>query len=104
MLAVIKTGGKQYLVKPGQRIKIEKLPQKEGEEVLFENVLLAKNDENITIGTPNIEGATVKGKILRHGKAEKVIVFKFKAKKREKKKKGYRQLFTEVEITAIEAK
>ena len=103
-LAVIKTGGKQYLVSPGQKIKIEKLPQKEGEEVVFNEVLLLEADKGVEIGTPLVEGAKVKGKVLRQAKAKKVIVFKFKAKKREKKKKGHRQLFTEVEITDIGTK
>ena len=102
MLAVIKTGGKQYIVTLGQKIKIEKLPQEEGSEVMFDEVLLIQNDDNLEIGTPLVEGAKVKGKVIRHGKAEKLVVFKFKPKKRERKKKGHRQLFTEVEITDIQ--
>ena len=102
MLAVIKTGGKQYIVTLGQKIKIEKLPQEEGSEIAFDEVLLIQNDDNLEIGTPLVEGAKVKGKIVRHGKAEKLVVFKFKPKKRERKKKGHRQLFTEVEITDIQ--
>ena len=104
MFAVIKTGGKQYLVAPGQKLKIEKLPQKEGEEVLFEEVLLVKEGEGIRIGTPFVEGAAVKARVLKQGKGKKIIAFKFKPKKKEKRKQGHRQLFTEVEITAIGTK
>lgn len=102
MLAVIKTGGKQYIVTPGQKIKIEKLPQEDGSEVVFNEVLLLETDKGVEIGAPLVQGAKVKGKVLRQAKAKKVIVFKFKAKKREKKKKGHRQSYTEVEITNIE--
>ena len=101
MFAVIKTGGKQYIVTPGQKIKIEKLPQKEGEEVVFEEVLLVKEGEGVRIGTPFVEEAAVKARVLKQGKGKKIIAFKFKPKKKEKRKKGHRQLFTEVEITAI---
>lgn len=116
MLAVIKTGGKQYLVSPGQKIKIEKIVEKRlqparrppverapGQEVVFKDVLLLEKGRKIEIGTPFIKGAKVTGKILRHGKAKKVIIFKYKAKKRYKVKKGHRQPFTEVEIIKIES-
>ena len=100
--AVIKTGGKQYLVAPGQKIKIEKLLQKEGDTVVFDEVLLVKDEENVRIGAPFVQGVKVRGKVLKQGKGEKIIAFKFKPKKKEKRKKGHRQLFTEVEITAID--
>jgi len=112
MLAVIKTGGKQYIVSPGDKIKIEKLNKpalakasagkKEGQEVIFDEVLLLQKGNKLEIGTPLVKGAKVTGKILSHGKGKKIIVFKYKAKKRYKKKKGHRQPFTEVEITKIE--
>ena len=101
MLAVIKTGGKQYLVSPGQKIKIEKLPNAEGEEILFEEVLLVENEGKVELGKPFLEGAKVKGKVTRQEKGEKIVVFQFKNKKNEKKKKGHRQRFTEVEITSV---
>jgi len=101
MLAIIKTGGKQYLVSPGQKIKIEKLDDNEGKEVVFDQVLLLEKDGKVEIGAPLVDGAKVTGKILRQGKAKKVIVFKYKSKKRYKVKKGHRQQFTEVEITEI---
>ena len=103
MFAVIKTGGKQYVVEPGKKIRIEKLPQEAGSEVVFDQVLLAEKGHGIEIGTPVIAGAKVTGKVLRQGRAEKVMTIKFKAKKRYKKKLGHRQIFTEVEITGIDA-
>jgi len=103
MLAVIKTGGKQYIVAPGQRIKIERLNKKEGEEVIFDQVLLLEKNKKAEIGIPLVDGARVTGKVLAHGKGEKLIVFKFKAKTRRKVKKGHRQPYTEVEIKKIES-
>ncbi len=102
MLAVIKTGGKQYVVKPGDKIKIEKLGKKEGDEVSFSDVLLLEKNEKTEIGNPFIEGVKVTAKVLREEKGEKKIVFKYKPKKRQKTKKGHRQIFTEVEILKIE--
>jgi len=104
MLAVIKTGGKQYLVSPGEKIKVEKLAKKDGEEVIFDDVLLLEKQNKLEIGSPTIKDAKVIGKVLRQGKAKKVIIFKYKAKKRYHLKKGHRQQFTEVEIKTIEAK
>lgn len=101
MLAVIKTGGKQYLVSPGQKIKIEKLVKSDDEEVVFDEVLLLEKNKKVDIGCPLIKEAKVTGKVLRHGKGKKLIVFKYKAKKREHRKKGHRQAFTEVEILEI---
>ena len=101
MIAVIKTGGKQYIVSPGDKIKIEKLDIEEAKPVEFSEVLLLEKDNELKIGTPLIEGAKVIGKILEQGKAEKVVVFKYKPKTRYRKKKGHRQPFTQVEITDI---
>ena len=101
MLAVIKTGGKQYLVSPGDKIKIEKLNKKEGAEVTFNEVLLLEKNKKVEIGDPQVKGVKVMGKVLKQAKAKKVIIFKYKAKKRYKVKKGHRQPFTEVEILKI---
>ena len=101
MLAVIKTGGKQYLVSPGDKIKIEKLEKKEGAEITFNEVLFLEKNKKVDIGCPLIKGVKVVGKVLKQGKGKKVIIFKYKAKKRYKVKKGHRQLFTEVEILKI---
>ncbi len=103
MLAVIKTGGKQYLVSPGTKIKIEKLNKKEDEEVIFDQVLLLEKNKKVEIGIPLIKDAKVTGKVLKQGKQKKVIIFKFRRKSRYKVKKGHRQTFTEVEITKIES-
>jgi large subunit ribosomal protein L21 len=102
MLAVIKTGGKQYLVSPGQKIKVEKLAKSAGDEVVFDEVLLLEKQNKLEIGDPLVKGAKVIGKVLSQGKAKKVIIFKYKAKKRYHLKKGHRQQFTEVEIKTIE--
>lgn len=104
MLAVIRTGGKQYLVLPGQKIKIEKLDKKEGEEVVFDQVLLLEKQKKLEIGLPLIKGAKAIGEVLKQGKGKKIIIFKYKPKTRYKVKKGHRQPFTEVEILRIETK
>ncbi|MDD2909579.1 MAG: 50S ribosomal protein L21 [Minisyncoccales bacterium] len=104
MLAVIKTGGKQYIVSPGKKIKIEKLDIEEGENVTFEDVLLINDGKKTVIGEPIIKGATVAGKVLKQDRHKKLIVFKYKPKKRYKVKKGHRQPFTEVEISEISSK
>ena len=102
MFAVIRTGGKQYLVSPGDKIKIEKLDKEEGKEITFTDVLLLEKRSKLEIGNPKVKGAKVVGKILKQGKGKKIIVFKYKPKTRYKVKKGHRQPFTEVEITKIE--
>lgn len=101
MIAVIKTGGKQYLVKPGDKIKVEKLDIEDGKEVIFSEVLLCDNNKKMEIGNPFIKGVEVKGKVLVQGKGKKLIIFKYKPKKRYKRKIGHRQQFTEVEIIEI---
>lgn len=103
MIAVIKTGGKQYLVQPGDKIKVEKLDDKEGTQFTFGEVLLYSDGEKSQIGNPLVKGAKVHGEIIRHGKGEKLIIFKYKPKKRYKRKIGHRQPFTEVQITKIES-
>ena len=100
-LAVIKTGGKQYKVKVGDRIKAEKLDGGEGEKVIFDEVLMLENEKGIEIGSPFINNAKVEGKILKTFKDKKVTGIKFKAKKRYKVKFGHRQTLTEIEITKI---
>ena len=102
MLAAIKTGGKQYLVEPGKKIKIEKIKGKEGKEVTFKEILLVEKNKKVEIGTPLVKGAKVIGKVLKQGKGIKIIIFKYRPKTRYKKKTGHRQPFTEVEILKIE--
>ena len=101
MLAVIKTGGKQYIVKPGDKIKVEKLDIEEGKEIIFSEVLLTQKNKKIEIGAPFVKGAKVTAKFLDSVKGEKLIIFKYKPKKRYKRKVGHRQNFTEVEIKSI---
>src|SRR3989344_426555 len=99
--AVIKTGGKQYKVAEGDVLRVEKLETKGG-EVVFDEVLLVVNGE-VKLGKPLISGAKVSAKVLEEGKGEKKIVFKYKSKTRQHKKKGHRQPYTKVQITKITA-
>jgi len=99
--AVIETGGKQYRVSAGQKVKVEKLDAKEGGEISFDKVLLVADGERVEVGTPYISGAKVSGKILRQARDRKKIVFKYHSKTRYRKKKGHRQYFTEVEIVKV---
>ena len=99
--AVIETGGKQYRVSAGDKLKVEKLAAEAGGNVSFKSVLLVVDGDKADIGTPHVKGATVEAKVLRDARARKVIVFKYHSKARYRKKKGHRQHFTEVEITKI---
>ena len=99
MYAIIKTGGKQYRVSEGETLQVEKL----NAEVVFEEVLTVVNDADVKIGKPVVEGAKVVAKVVEHGKADKIFVFKYKAKSNYRKRQGHRQPFTTVEITAINA-
>lgn len=100
-LAIIKTGGKQYIVSPGKKIKIEKLNIEKGNDVIFDEVLLFQEGDNIKIGDPLVSDVKIKGKVITQEKSDKIIVFKYKPKKRYRVKKGHRQFYTEVEITEI---
>lgn len=101
-LAVIKTGGKQYLVKPGMKLKVEKLNVQEGDAFVFDQVLLVADDGRVEIGAPIAPNARVDAKVLKQGRAKKVIVFRYHSKTRYRKKKGHRQPYTEVEIRDIQ--
>ncbi len=103
MLAVVEIGGKQYLVSPKQKLEVDKLNKKEGEEVVFDKVLLFQKEKKVEIGTPYVKGVKVVAKVLSHKKGPKLIVFKYKPKKRYRKKKGHRQTFTEIEIKEIKS-
>ncbi len=102
MYAIIKTGGKQYKVKEGQILKVEKLPLSEGENVVFDKVLTVKDSEGVKFGHPYLKDAKVSGKIIENGKNKKVIVFKYKPKTRYRKKTGHRQPYSRVLIENIE--
>ena len=103
MYAIIKTGGKQYRVAQGETLRVEKLDvEGENNTVKFDHVLLVGGDE-VKVGTPMVEGASVDAEIVRQGRAKKIIVFKKKRRKGYHKKQGHRQAFTEVRITGINA-
>ncbi len=101
MYAVIRTGGKQYKVEPGQNVMLEKLEGKPGDKVYFDDVLLVSEGKDISAGNPVLENSRVSGKITKHGKGPKIVVFKYKPRKGYRRKKGHRQNFTEVNITDI---
>ena len=103
MYAVIKTGGKQYRVQQGDVIFVEKLNAQADEAVTFDEVLLVGDGDQAEVGTPVVKGAKVEGKVLAQVKSRKIVVYKYKAKKNERKKQGHRQPYTKVEITAINA-
>ena len=100
MYAVIVTGGKQYQVSVGDKIKVEKLEVAEGQTLVFDRVLVLGGDD-IKIGKPLVEGAKVEAKVLAQGKDKKVVTYKYKSKKNERTKKGHRQPYTFVEILSI---
>ena len=101
MLAVIKTGGKQYAVKAGQILKVEKLDGKKGDSISFDNVLAVTDSSNHTIGDPLIKGASVEAKILDQIRDKKIIVFKKRRRKNSKSTQGHRQYLTVLQIESI---
>jgi large subunit ribosomal protein L21 len=101
MYAVVATGGKQYKVREGDVFRVEKLPGEVGDPVTFEKVLLVSDGENLTIGTPLVSDMAVQGRIVEQAKAKKIIVFKFKRRKRYRRKQGHRQEFTAVHVDSI---
>lgn len=100
-LAIISAGGKQYLVSPKSKIQVEKMPGKEGETVALDQVLMTAKDGDIQIGKPLVSGASVQAKILKQGRSKKILVFKYKAKSRYRRKQGHRQSYTELEIVSL---
>lgn len=101
MFAVLETGGKQYKVSAGEKLKIEKLKVPEEGKFEFDKVLMVAHGDTVKVGNPYLNGAKVAAEVLRQGRHEKQIVFKYHSKTRERKKKGHRQPFTEVKITDI---
>ena len=101
MYAIIETGGKQYKVEEGEIVEIEKLDVAEDEEVEFDTIKAISNGEKLEVGQPNLADATVKGKVVEHGKGDKIIVFKYKPKNNYRKKQGHRQPYTKVMIEDI---
>jgi large subunit ribosomal protein L21 len=103
MYAVIKTGGKQYRVNAGEKIKVEKLIAEVGDTVTLDQILMVSDGEKTTIGSPIVKGATVKATVVSHGRGDKVMIFKFRRRKHYRKTQGHRQSFTEIKIEAIKA-
>lgn len=101
ILAVIATGGKQYLVRPGDIVRVEKLGGNAGEPVTFSDVLLVVDGEQVSIGQPTVAGVSVRASIVEHGRSEKVVGVKFRPKKRQKSTFGHRQHYTAVKIEQI---
>ena len=100
--AVIKTGGKQYRVSPGQVLRVEKLDGEPGAELQFTEVLMTAHDGAVQVGTPTVAGARVGAQVVRQGRAKKILVFKKKRRKNYRRRQGHRQYETTVKVTAIE--
>lgn len=100
-LAIVESGSKQYLVKKGDKIQIEKIAGEIGDLIKLEKVLMLANGTEVTLGKPFISGASVEAKVLKQARAKKVIVFKYKAKSKYRRKQGHRQNYTELEITKV---
>ena len=103
MYAVISTGGKQYKVSEGETVRVEKMPGDVGTSVSFDRVLLWSDGETVKVGQPTLPGAIVDGHIVEQGKAKKIIVSKYKRRKRYRRKRGHRQQFTAFKVDAIKA-
>ena len=101
MYAVIQTGGKQYRVTSGEDVKVEKLAGEVGDSIVFDRVLLTSDGENVNVGKPYLDDTRVEGRITRHDKERKIVVFKYKRRKGYRRKQGHRQEFTLVKIDAI---
>ena len=101
MYAIIESCGKQYKVTEGDVVFFEKLDAEEGKKVSFDKVVLVSDDKKVEVGAPYVKGVKVEGKVLANGKAKKIVVYKYKAKKNERRTQGHRQPYTKVEITSI---
>ena len=101
MYAVVKTGGKQYRVSAGEKLKVEQIPADVGSEIVLGEVLLVGEGEAVRLGAPLVDGASVTAKVLAHGRGEKVHIFKMRRRKHYRKSQGHRQNYTEIEITGI---
>lgn len=103
MYAVVKTGGKQYRVAAGDKIKVEQIAADVGQEIVLEQVVAVFDGDTVKLGTPLVAGASIKAKVLAQGKHDKVRIFKMRRRKHYQKRQGHRQTFTELEISAIAA-
>ncbi len=103
MYAVVATGGKQYKVREGQILRVEKIPGDIGASVSFDNVLMYSDGDAVSVGQPELGNVAITGHIVEQGKAKKIIVFKYKRRKRYRRKQGHRQHYTAVKIDSINA-
>ena len=101
MYAVVKTGGKQYKVAPGEKLKVEQIPADVGAEVILDQVLMVGDGDAVRVGQPTLAGATVKAIVLAHGRGEKIRIFKMRRRKHYQKHQGHRQNYTELRIESI---
>jgi len=101
MYAIIRTGGKQYKVAPGEKLKVEQIPAEIGTEIVLDQVLMVGDGESVRLGQPTLAGTTVKAKVLAHGRGEKLQIFKMRRRKNYRRHQGHRQGFTELEIEGI---
>ena len=101
MYAIIEACGRQYKVQEGETVYFEKLDTEEGKKVTFDKVVLVSDEGKVQVGNPYVANVKVEGKVVSHGRAKKILVFKYKAKKNERKTRGHRQDYTKVEITSI---
>lgn len=104
MYAIIEACGRQYKVQEGKEVYFEKLDSEEGAKVSFDKVVMISDDKKVQVGNPYVAGAKVEGKVVSNGKGKKIIVFKYKPKKNERKTQGHRQEYTKVQITSISGK
>jgi large subunit ribosomal protein L21 len=103
MYAIIEACGRQYKVQEGETVYFEKLEVEEGKKVSFDKVILVSDEGKVQVGNPYVAGVKVEGKVVSHGRGKKILVFKYKAKKNERKTRGHRQDYTKVEITSIKS-
>ena len=103
MYAVIKTGGKQYRVSAGEKLKVEQIPADIGQEIILDQVLMVGEGSDVKVGAPLVAGASVTVKVVSHGRADKVKIFKLRRRKHYQKHQGHRQNYTEIEVSAINA-
>ena len=101
MRAIIETGGKQFAVAPNQTIRVPSMAGEPGDKVTFERVLYAAGSDAVHLGAPHVQGASVTAEIVKHGRGKKIVVFKYKKRKRYSRKKGHRQGFTELKVTGV---
>ena len=101
MYAVIKTGGKQYRVIPGEKLKVEQIPADIGSEIVIDQVLMVADGDSLKVGVPLVAGATVTATVLSHGRGDKIKIFKMRRRKHYRKTQGHRQNFTEIRIDTI---